>query len=99
MALEPAIIYKANDINDIWLFCYKGTDEIETLPAYEEYIYPMIVFKGSHKVWQDGKDEMYKMICNGRYGTYDGKWIDLNGKRWDEETHNCVAECNMHIKD
>lgn len=58
-----------------------------------------IVFKGSHKVWQDGKDEMYKMICNGRYGTYDGKWIDLHGKHWDEETHNCVAECNMHIKD
>lgn len=99
LALEPAIIYKANDINDIWLFCYKGTDEIEPLPVYEEYIYPVIVYKGSYKMWQDGKDEMYKMICNGRYGTYDGQWVDLHGEHWDEEAHNCVAECNMHIND
>lgn len=73
LSLEPAIIYKANDIEDIWLFCYSETDEIETLPPYQEYSYPVCIFKGSRKVWEDGKDEVYKMICNGRYGTYDGK--------------------------
>ena len=77
LALEPAIIYKANDIRDIWFFDYNGSDEIEHLPSYEEFIYPMFIFKGSQKVWDDGKDEVYKMICDGRYGTYDGKWVDL----------------------
>lgn len=99
LALEPAIIYKANDIKDIWFFDYQGTDEIETLPPYEEFIYPMTVFRGSHKVWEDGKDEVYKVICNGRYGTYDGKWVNLNEKHWDDRTHNCVSECNLHLKD
>lgn len=97
LSLEPAIIYKADDIEDIWLFCYSGTDEIETLPPYQEYIYPVCIFKGSRKVWKDGKDEIYKMICNGRYGTYDGKWIDLHGDHWDDETHNCISKVNMHL--
>lgn len=99
LALEPAIIYKADAIEDIWFLDYQGTDEIDTLPSYEEFIYPLCIFKGSHKVWEDGKDEVYKMICNGRYGTYDGKWIDLHGEHWDSETHNCIAEVNMHLKD
>lgn len=99
LSLEPAIIYKAGDIGDIWLFCYSGTNEIKTLPPYQEYIYPVCIFKGSHKVWEDGKDEMYKMICNGRYGTYDGKWIDLHGDHWDEETHNCISKVDMHLND
>ena len=46
-----------------------------------------------------GKDEVYKMICNGRYGTYDGKWVDLQGDHWDKEAHNCVSEYNMHLND
>ena len=99
LALEPAIIYKANNFEDIWLFEYQGTNEIETLPSYEEYIYPLCIFKGSQKVWEDGKDEVYKMICNGRYGAFDGNWVDIYGKHYDEETHNCIAECNMHLKD
>ena len=98
LALEPAIIYKANKIEDIWMFSYQGSDEYETLPPYEEYIYPMAIFKGSHKVWEDGKDAVYKMICNGRYGTYDGQWIDLNGEHYDERTHNC-GKCNLHINE
>lgn len=97
LALEPAIIYKANSINDIWFFDYRGCDEIESLPKYEEFIYPMIIFKGSHKVWEDGKDAVYKVICNGRYGTFDGKWIDLNEEHWDERTHNCEAEYDLHL--
>ena len=98
LVLEPAIIYKANDIKDIWFFCYQGTNGIEILPPYEEFIYLMCIFKGSHKVWNDGKEEIYKMICNGRYGTYDGQWGDLHGKHWDYEAHNCIEEVNMHLK-
>lgn len=59
----------------------------------------MRIFKGSNKVWEDGKDEVYKMICNGRYGTYDGKWVDLHGEYWDKEAHNCIAEINMYLDD
>lgn len=76
LALEPSIIYKADNIEDIWLFDWKGNDELGICP-YEEFIYPVCIFKGSREVWNDGKDEMYKMICNGRYGTYDGKWVNL----------------------
>lgn len=99
LALEPAIIYKANDIKDIWFFDYRGNDEIETLPPYEEFIYPMTIFKGNKNVWEDGKDEVYKVICNGRYGTYNGKWVDLQGDHCDEEVHNCVSEYNLHLND
>ncbi len=97
LALESAIIYKANDIKDIRFFVYQGTNEVKTLPPYEEYIYPMSVFKGKQKVWDDGKDEVYKIICNGRYGTYDGKWVDLHKEHWNYTTHNCVSECNLHL--
>lgn len=45
VGLEPAIIYKANKPEDVWLFAWQGCDEIETLPKYEEYIYPMLIFK------------------------------------------------------
>lgn len=99
LALEPAIIYKANDIKDIWFFDCQGADEIETLPPYQEFIYPMTIFKGSYKVWEDGKDEVYKVICNGRYGTYDGGWVNLNDEHWDDRTHNCVSEYNLHLND
>lgn len=99
LALEPAIIYKAKDIEDIWLFDWKGNDKFGVC-QYEEFIYPVCIFKGSREVWNDGKDELYKMICNGRYGTYDGKWIDLGGDHHrDYRVNNCLSECNMHLND
>lgn len=99
LALEPAIIYKADDIEDIWLFDWRGNDELG-ICAYEEFIYSVCIFKGSREVWKDGKDEMYKMICNGRYGTYDGKWVDLEEDHHrDYRVINCVSECNMHLND
>ena len=90
LALEPAIIYKANDIKDIWFFDCRENDKVESLPPYEEFIYPMMIFKGSQEVWDSGKDEVYKIICNGRYGTYDGEWVNIRGAHCDEVTHNCV---------
>ena len=74
LALEPAVIYKAKKIEDIWFFDWSGSDK-EGFPPYKESIYPLTIFKGSHDKWEEGLDAIYKMICNGRYGTYDGKWI------------------------
>ena len=98
IGLEPAIIYKANKLEDIWLFDYRGCDKIETLPKYEEFIYPMLIFKGSKKTWEDGKDAVYQTICNGRYGCYDAKWIDLQGASH-EETHNCNGKYKLNLSD
>lgn len=70
LGLEPALIYKANKPEDIWLFDVNGFGK--------EAIWPMLIFKGSHDLWNAGKDEVYKTICNGRYGCYDGQWTDLS---------------------
>ena len=67
-------------------FTQQGCDEIESFPKYEEYIYPMLIFKGSKSTWNDGKDAVYQTICNGRYGCYNGKWIDFAEKLFYEET-------------
>lgn len=76
LSLEPSIIYKVNNISDIWFFDYHRMDEPDEFSSYEEFIYSMFIFKGSDKVWKDGEGEVYKTICNGRYGTYDGKWVN-----------------------
>lgn len=87
LALEPAIVYKAKDINDLWFFDWSG-GLVGT--AYKEFIYPMTVFKGSQLVWDEGLDEVYKTVCNGRYGTYDGRWVDLDGNKSDDyRNRNC----------
>ena len=75
MAIEPSIIYKAKSINDIWFIDYSGNGS-----TYKESIYPMAIFKGSMNVWDSGLDEVYKMIVNGRYGCYDGKWVKNDTK-------------------
>lgn len=72
LALEPAMIYKAKQIADIWFFDWIGKDD-----TYKEFIYPMTVFKGSDDIWSEGLDRVYKMIVSGRYGAYDGKWTKL----------------------
>lgn len=72
LCLEPAIIYKAKSIKDVWFIDWVGTDE-----KYKEKIYPMTIFKRSYEVWDKGVDEVYKTIVNGRYGCYDGSWTAL----------------------
>lgn len=88
LALEPAITYKAESIDDIWFFDWLGDDKHGT---YREFIYPMTIFKGSRDAWNAGKDKVYRMICNGRYGAYNGEWVDLKGKHYDQEVHNCLV--------
>ena len=83
IGLEPAIIYKANKAEDIWLFDCQTNDG-----KCEEFIYPMLIFKGSKEVWKEGKDAVYRTICAGMYGCYDGDWINLHGDKDKKET-NC----------
>ena len=40
----------------------------------------MTIFKGSKNVWDSGLDEVYKMVVDGRYGCYDGKWVKNDTK-------------------
>jgi hypothetical protein len=72
LCLEPAMIYRAKEIKNIWFLDWSLKSG-----SYKEYIYPMTVFKGSDEVWAKGLDEVYKTICMGRYGCYDGRWVNL----------------------
>lgn len=72
LCLEPAMVYKAKEIDDIWFFDWSGQGDI-----YKERIYPLTIFKGSHEVWEEGLDKVYTNIVNGRYGCYDGNWVDF----------------------
>ena len=73
LCLEPAMVYKAKEIDDMWFFDWSGQDD-----TYKERIYPLTIFKGSREVWKKGLDKVYTNIVNGRYGCYDGNWIDFN---------------------
>lgn len=75
LCIEPAMIYKAKQIEDIWFFDWNHTDDNYN---YKESIYPMTVFDGCFEVWEKGLDAVYKMIVGGRYGGYDGSWVDLS---------------------
>lgn len=70
LCLEPAMIYRAKQIKDLWFADWAGIDD-----GYKVSIYPMTVFKGSKEIWNNGLDTVYKTIVNGRYGCYDGSWV------------------------
>lgn len=72
LCLEPAMIYKAKNIEDFWFYDWFEKDD-----TYKESIYPLTVFIGSDKIWEEGLDKVYRMIVNGRFGCYDGEWIKL----------------------
>ena len=73
LGLEPALVYRAKQLEDVWLIDWVIKDE-----EYKEWIYPLYIFKGSHEIWNNGLDSVYRTICNGTVGCYDGKWIDFN---------------------
>ena len=75
LCLEPAMIYRAKQIKDIWFADWVGKDN-----NYKESVYPMTIFKGSREVWDSGLDEVYKTVVGGRYGCYDGSWVTLTSK-------------------
>ena len=88
LSLEPSIIYKANKPEDIWLFNINGYNK--------EVIYPMLIFKGSNQIWEAGKDEVYKTICNGRFGCYDGKFLNLKPDM-EDKIREYVGELDTEI--
>ena len=75
LCLEPAMIYKAKQIKDIWF-----ADCVEKDGDHKEFVYPMTIFKGSNEIWDRGLNEVYKTIVGGRYGCYDGSWVALTSK-------------------
>ena len=76
LCLEPAMIYRAKEIKNIWFLDWTLKNGV-----YKESIYPMTIFKGSDEVWAKGLDEVYKTICTGRYGCYDGCWVNLKKEK------------------
>lgn len=72
LGLEPALVYRAKQVEDIWFLDWYGKDK-----TYRELIYPLVAFKGSHEAWNEGLDRIYRNICHGIYGCYDGKWVYL----------------------
>lgn len=75
LCLEPAMIYRAKHIEDIWFADCIGNDN-----EYKESVYPMTIFKGSREIWESGLDNVYKTIVHGEYGCYNGSWINLVSK-------------------
>lgn len=70
LCLEPAMVYKAKSIRDIWFFDRNWPSR------HADQIYPMTVFKGAEEVWERSLDAVYNTIVIGRYGGYTGEWIE-----------------------
>ncbi len=73
LCLEPAMVYRAKNIKDIWFFDHDFPGN-----GNGWRIYPMTVFKGAEEVWASGLDVVYNTITIGRYGGYTGEWIGDN---------------------
>lgn len=69
LCLEPAMVYKAKAIEDIWFFDRDSDGET---------LIPMELISGAIKVWQNGLDGVYKMVAQGAYGGYTGEWISVD---------------------
>ena len=72
LCLEPAMVYRAKDIKDIWFITSSGEGD-----DYKEVIYALTTFKGIEEIYSKGLDEIYKYVVAGRFGCYDGNWINL----------------------
>ena len=70
LCLEPATVYKAKQIKDIWF-----ADVLDKDGIYEESVYPLTIFEGSDEIWGGGPDKVYQYVTGGRFGCYDGNWV------------------------
>ena len=70
LCLEPAMIYRAKQIEDIWFATSVGEGD-----NYKEAVYALTSFIKSKDIYAAGLDEVYKCIVAGRFGCYDGSWI------------------------
>ena len=76
LCLEPAMIYRATSIEDIWFATSAGEGDI-----YKEAVYSLDAFIGSKAIYAEGLDKVYKFIVSGRFGCYDGNWVNLTEAR------------------
>ena len=76
LCLEPAMIYRATSIEDIWFATSAGEGE-----TYKEAVYSLDAFIGSKAIYAEGLDKVYKFIVSGRFGCYDGNWVNLTEAR------------------
>ena len=72
LCLEPAMIYRAKNIEDIWFATAAGEGD-----TYKEAVYSLDAFIGSKDIYAEGLDKVYKFIVSGRFGCYDGNWVNL----------------------
>ena len=72
LCLEPAMVYRAKQIKDLWF-----ADTLEKDGIYEESVYPLTIFEGSNEIWDSGLDKVYSHVVGGRFGCYDGNWVAL----------------------
>ena len=70
LCLEPAMIYRAKHIEDIWFATSTGEGD-----NYKAAVYALTSFIKSKDIYTAGLDEVYKCIVAGRFGCYDGSWI------------------------
>lgn len=75
LCLEPAMVYTAKSIKDIWFLDRRkvGNDYLYTL-------IPFYAYRGAEDTWAKGLDSIYAQITIGRYGGYTGEWIDDSRK-------------------
>lgn len=76
LCLEPAMIYRATSIEDIWFATSAGEGD-----TYKEAVYSLDAFIGSKAIYAEGLDKVYKFIVSGRFGCYDGNWVNLTEAR------------------
>ena len=76
LCLEPAMIYRATSIEDIWFATSAGEGD-----TYKEAVYSLDAFIGSKAIYAEGLDKVYKFIVSGRFGCYDGNWVTLTEAR------------------
>lgn len=92
LGLEPALVYRAKQLEDIWFLDCTGSKyekeewfgSLDKKDDYKEFIYPLLVFKGSKEDWNSGLDTIYRNLCGGKYGCYDGKWTKLGWMGYDK---------------
>lgn len=71
LCLEPAMVYRAKRIEDIWFqdIGLRGSRLVHQ-------VYPLTAFKEARMLWEKGLDAVYTQITIGRYGGYTGEWIN-----------------------
>ena len=51
----------------------------------------------SIQIWEAGKDEVYKTICNGQFGCYDDNFVNLK-QDVEEKIREYIGEFDTEIK-